>query len=102
MSSKPYVLIIGPEAEQELSVSKDFYEQKQEFLGDDFIREVDSILDRIAVTPEHFPKIRKKQVRKANLKRFPFGIYYAVDGLVINVLAVFHFSRNPKQVNKRF
>jgi len=100
MKKKQYELIITPEAEQEITLSKEFYEQKQVSLGVDFIKEVDSVLARIAVNPEHFPIIRKKQVRKANLNRFPFGVYFAVNDVVINILAIFHYSRDPKQVNK--
>jgi hypothetical protein len=98
---KQYEIIISPEAEIELNISKEFYESKQEGLGKDFIKEVDNTIDRIAENPEQFPKVKQKQVRKANVNRFPFGIYFAVKDTIINILAVFHFSRNPKRIKKR-
>jgi len=41
-----------------------------------------------------------KKFRMAIVKRFPFGIYYYVGEDVINVFAVFHFSRNPKVMRR--
>jgi len=32
----------------------------------------------------------------AVVKRFPFGVFYFVKNDVINVFAIFHFSRNPQ------
>jgi hypothetical protein len=98
---KQYEIIISPEAENELNISKEFYESKQEGLGKDFVGEVDNTINRIAENPEQFPKVKQKQVRKANVNRFPFGIYFAVKDTIINILAVFHYSRNPKKLKKR-
>ncbi|MFN8256254.1 MAG: type II toxin-antitoxin system RelE/ParE family toxin [Bacteroidales bacterium] len=98
---KQYEIIISPEAEQELNISKEFYESKQAGLGKRFVKEVDNTINRIIENPVQFPKIKQKQVRKANVNRFPFGIYFAVKDSIINILAVFHFSRNPKKIKKR-
>jgi len=98
---KQYEIIISPEAENELNISKEFYESKQEGLSKDFVKEVDKTIDRIVQNPEQFPKVKQKQVRKANVNRFPFGIYFAVKDTIINILAVFNYSRNPKKLKKR-
>ena len=98
---KQYEIIVSPEAENELTISKEFYESKQESLGKDFVKEVDKTFDRIAENPEQFPKVKQKRVRKASVNRFPFGIYFAVKDTIIYILAVFHYSRNQKKLNKR-
>ncbi len=98
---KQHEIIISPEAENELNISKEFYESKQEGLGKDVVKEVDNTIDRIAENPEKFPKVKQKQVRKASVKRFPFGIYFAVKDTIINILSVFHYSRSPKKLKKR-
>jgi len=100
-NKKKYEIIISPEAESELIVSKEFYENKKEGLGKEFVQEIDKTIDKIVENPEQFPKVKRKQVRKANVNRFPFGVYFAVKDTIINILSVFHFSRNPKQLNKR-
>jgi toxin ParE1/3/4 len=96
-----YEIIISPEAENELNISKEFYDSKQESLGNDFIKEVDETIVRIDENPEQFPKVKQKQIRKASVNRFPFGICFAVKDGIINILAVFHYSRNPKKLSKR-
>jgi len=101
VKKKPYEIIISPEAENELNISKEFYDSKQENLGKGFVKEVDNTIDRIAENPEQFLKVKLKQVRKARVNRFPFGIYFAVKDNLINILAVFHYNRNPKKLNKR-
>jgi len=35
------------------------------------------------------------------VKRFPYGIYFFVTDDIINIFAVFHFSRNPKVLKKK-
>lgn len=97
-----FELIISELAEEEIKASKDFYNEQKVGLGNEFLTELEKTLDRITTAPEQFPKIKNKQVRKAHLARFPFSVLFATKGLVINVLAVFHYSRNPKKLNKRF
>ncbi|OFX47163.1 MAG: hypothetical protein A2046_01670 [Bacteroidetes bacterium GWA2_30_7] len=102
MIKKNYQMIISPEAEEELKTSFEFYEQKKTGLGKDLVKEVSKTLDMIVANPEQFPRVKKKQIHKASVNRFPFGVYFAVKDYVINVLGVFHYSRNPKLLNKRF
>jgi hypothetical protein len=97
-----YELIVSELAEEEIKASKDFYNEQKAGLGNEFLTELEKIIERITKTPKQFPKIKNKQVRKAHLARFPFSVLFATKGLIINVLAVFHYSRNPKKLNKRF
>jgi len=99
--NKKYKLILSQEAEKELKISFEFYEERQSGLGNDFVSEVKKTLERIVASPEQFIKLRNRQVRKADVSRFPFGIYFADKDLIINVLAVFHSSRNPRNLRKR-
>jgi len=99
---KKFQLVISELAEQELNASTDFYNERREGLGNEFLTEIGKTISRITVAPEQFPKIKNKQVRKAHVARFPFGIFFATKGSIINVLAVFHQSRNPNKLSKRF
>ena len=42
-----------------------------------------------------------RHVRRALIRRFPYGIYYAVDEELIEVIAVFHAKRDPKRWQDR-
>ena len=89
-----YRLIIGPFAELDLQVAYDWYELQKEVLGEEFIEEVEKTIHRISQTPLQYSKV-KKLVRMAAVKRFPYGIYFFIKEDIINVIAIFHFSRDP-------
>jgi len=98
MRKNEYEIIISQEAESELILSFQFYEDKRQGLGKKFVVEVDFILIRILENYEQFPKVRNKNIRKAVLSTFPFSIYFATNDNIISILAIFHGSRNPLQI----
>ena len=89
-----FKLIIHPFAEIDLQVATEWYNLQKDKLGNEFVVEVDNILKIIAENPQQFPKI-KKEIKRANIIRFPFSVFYVVKSDVINVFAVFHDRRNP-------
>ena len=88
-------LIISPEAEADLAEARAWYDQKRGGLGGEFLLCVEEALDRVRRTPhavaEVFPTIRRAVVR-----RFPYGVFYRVDPDQIGVIAVYHSRRNPR------
>lgn len=92
---KQYRIVITEIAETDILTGKNWYNSQQNKLGDEFIFEMENKILVIQSNPFLF-SIIKKDIRKALLKRFPFGIYYFLEGDVINIFAVIHFSRNPK------
>lgn len=97
---KRYRLLINAYAEADLEIATDWYASRKEGLDLDFIDELDKAIQRIQENPRQFAVV-KKQIRMSVVKRFPFGIYYYMTDDIINVFAVFHFSRNPKVLQKR-
>jgi toxin ParE1/3/4 len=95
-----YRLIINPFAESDLHSSVEFYELQKTGLGEDFISEVETTLKRIENNPHQFYQV-KRNVRKALLDKFPFGIFFYLKDDLITVFAIFHFSRNPKKLSTR-
>jgi hypothetical protein len=93
-------VIINPFAELDLRASLEFFELQQPGLEKQFLKEVDSAIKRIEINPLQFPKVYKA-VHRALLNRFPFGIYFIIIGDIVNVFAVFHFSRNPRKLKSR-
>ena len=94
-------LIIGPFAEQDIKDAKEHYNLKQEGLGNELVNEIENTINKIIKNPMQYPKV-KKDMRKASINRFPYGIFYVFREKVVNVLSVFHFSRNPSIWKKRF
>jgi plasmid stabilization system protein ParE len=97
---KPYTIKINSFADSDLKMAADWYAAQKEGLDKDFIEEIENTLHRIQRNPQHFAFVRKK-IRMSIVKRFPYGIYFYVSEDVINVFAVFHFSRSPKIIGKR-
>lgn len=89
-----YKLIIHPFAEIDLQVATKWYNTQKNKLGNEFIYEDDITLSRVVANPRQFPKIFK-QIRCANVSRFPFSIFFVIKKNVINAFAIFHQSRNP-------
>jgi plasmid stabilization system protein ParE len=97
---RKFILKINSFAEEDIIESYDYYQNEKEGLGVEFVQEVKKTINRIEDNPNQFPKIRN-QIRVALTNRFPFIIIYYIKGLIINVFAVFHTSRNPKTWRRR-
>ncbi len=82
------------EAKAELRQSAKHYDQQKSGLGGEFTAEIDAALDYIGRHPLASPPIRGG-FRRTRVKRFPFGIIYAVEEERIVVVAVMHHRRHP-------
>jgi plasmid stabilization system protein ParE len=89
-------VILRPEAEAELTEAIDWYESRGEGLGADFMRAVDAAMAAIERNPEQHQIVRG-QVRRAVLRRFPYGLIYVASEHEITVLACFHGRRDPRR-----
>jgi toxin ParE1/3/4 len=90
-----YKLNINQFAKNDIKKAKEYYDNIKDGLGSEFIESLDDSFARIEENPNQF-QIIKDQTGKANVKRFPFGIYFIVKELLINVFSVMHHSRSPK------
>ncbi len=93
-------IIIRPEAENDLSFAYDWYDKQQAGLGRDFILEFSACMDRISDSPHLYSELYRG-IRRALVRRYPYGIYYVVTGNDINVLAVIHLAMQPVRWKKR-
>lgn len=84
-----------PEAEEDLLDAYRWYEQQSKGLGMEFLRSVDACISSIERTPEAYPVVYNN-IRRALLRRFPYGLFYVVQENAITILACFHFRRNPR------
>ena len=83
-----------PEAEFEFVQAIEYYEEREEGLGQDFAVEVYSAIERAVAYPKAWP-ILKEDVRRSLVRRFPYGILYAEQDKEIYIVAVMHLRRNP-------
>src|SRR5437879_340678 len=87
-------VILRPEAQNDVSEARNWYEQQREGLGEEFVAVLDDLLARLAATPE-MHQIVLRDVRRAKLRRFPYVVYYRILSAHVEVLAVLHGRRDP-------
>jgi len=91
---------LHPEARAELRSAALWYEERRVGLGDEFIAEIATVLDRIAEAAASFPKwpgtrAAAPLIRRAVLHRFPYVIAFESHNRNVLVLAVAHAKRRP-------
>jgi toxin ParE1/3/4 len=86
---------IRPDAEADLNEAYGWYERQREGLGADFLLCFEESLQKVRRNPEVYPRIHQT-VRRAWIRRFPYGLFYIVEEEVVVVLGVFHASRDPQ------
>ena len=88
-----YEIVIRPLAAKQTTLAYEWYEEKLQCLGDEFLSCIDAQLLLILNNPFIY-QIKYKNVRIGLIDRFPFGIYYFIDSLKIVVLSILHLSRS--------
>ncbi|MEX0771657.1 MAG: type II toxin-antitoxin system RelE/ParE family toxin [Balneolales bacterium] len=83
-----------PEAAKELTSSIEYYEEKSEGLGAEFLDEIEYVIAQALAHPKS-GTLLTKQDRRILLGRFPYEIIYEVSGNVISINAVKHLRRKP-------
>lgn len=91
---------LQPEAEADVSDAAWWYESQRSGLGSEFLDEVLRTLSSISEYPDLYPRI-SGDVRRALIRRFPFGVFYVVDESEVVVLAVMHGRRAPARWKNR-
>lgn len=87
-------VVVRAEAEAEFDEAFDFYDGRQVGLGPAFAAAVQKVFDGIAALPL-MHAVALADIRKAVVRRFPYCVYYRPHPDRVEVLAVFHTSRDP-------
>ena len=95
-----YSLSIRKEAEADIAEAYQYYESCHESLGSDFVLCIEESIDRIEKNPRQY-KTLYKNVHRALVRRFPYGIYYVLIDDQIIILGVLHARKNPKHWQER-
>ncbi len=87
-------VVLRAEAQAEFDEAFDWYDAQRIGLGLSFAAEVQAVLDGIATNPQMHGVV-VGDVRKAVVRRFPYCVFYRPHTNRIEVIAVFHTSRDP-------
>jgi plasmid stabilization system protein ParE len=95
-----YSLVFHTYVEADLAEAFNWYEDKQNGLGERFLNELVFCYNLIESNPELCGRV-SKSYRKISLRHFPYIIVFEIADDHVLVYAVFHTSRNPKEIEKR-
>ena len=87
-----------PEVEDDVIAGYSWYEEKAKGLGEEFIR---VFYARAAEIPRHplLYQVICNGFRRRLLKRFPYAIYFRIEGNEVIVFGIFHCARDPSTIN---
>ena len=89
-----YRLTVRRQAKADIREAARWYERQRLGLGRAFLQQIDMLLDRIREDPlQH--QVVYRGVRRAIPRRFPYGLFYRIDGSAVLVFAVVHLHRDP-------
>lgn len=93
-------LTVSREAEYEATDAAQWYELRSKGLGVGFAEAVDVTLARVEDSPLQFPVVYR-DVRRALLRRFPYGVFFRLRGSQVRVIAIMHLRRDPRRWQRR-
>jgi plasmid stabilization system protein ParE len=91
---------LRPEALDELAEAWRWYEDQRQGLGDELRACVEAAVAEIARSPLAWAKVRG-EARRHVVKRFPYAVIYLAEPCHVEVLGVFHCSRDPRRWQER-
>jgi toxin ParE1/3/4 len=94
-------LRLSAAAHRDVSEAQTWYSGKGPGLDLSFREDLDSVLGRIQSFPAGFP-IVYKAIRRANLRKFPYSIFYVQRRDHLFVLGVVHHARSPRHWMRRW
>lgn len=93
-------LVLRSEAKADALEAFEWYESHREGLGEEFRDAVGVTLSRLLARPESYaPGYRG--LRRAVVRRFPYGVYFRVTGDVVLVIGIIHLKRHPSVAKSR-
>ena len=93
-------LVIRKVAEQDLDEASKWYESRRTRLGAEFLMAVETAVASILAHPEVNALVHKN-LRRAFIHRFPYGIFYYVEETRLVIVGVIHSSRSPRIWKRR-
>ncbi|MBA2606165.1 MAG: type II toxin-antitoxin system RelE/ParE family toxin [Acidobacteria bacterium] len=86
-------IFVRREAQLEVQKAFQYYQDKSEGLGFEFMRSLDAALQSVKRNPLAYQKIYK-EARRILLRKFPYALFYIAEENRIVVIACFHQKRS--------
>ena len=94
-----YVLRFLFEVEADVLNGRLWYEEKSTGLGEEFLRVFYACAQELARNPMVHQQVHR-EFRRCLLRRFPYAIYFRVEGDQVVVFGLFHCARDPRRLRR--
>lgn len=89
-----FQIIFQNEALIDVQEAYQWYEDQLPELGEDFLNELNEILEKLKQNPQYFG-YAFDDFRDARLKRFPYLVVFTISGRFVYINSVKHTKRKP-------
>ena len=94
-------LVLRPEAESDIAEAAEWYDQQRAGLSLQFRVALDNTFASIEENPRLHAQAYRN-LRRALVRRFPYGVFYVPQAEGLIVVAVLHTVRDPRLWRVRF
>ncbi|MDM0017607.1 type II toxin-antitoxin system RelE/ParE family toxin [Variovorax saccharolyticus] len=94
-----FEVIYTPWAQLEAAEAYAWYAQGHIRMGDAFVDELERTSGFLARNPFLYPCV-EQEIRRANLDRFPYSLFFVFDDATVSVLSCFHQHRDPRTMSE--
>lgn len=77
-----------------------WYDQQNPGLGTEYLRAVDVCIASISRNPALYATVYRT-VKRALLRRFPYGLFYVMTNESIIIIACLHGKQSPSRIKSR-
>ena len=95
-----YAIEAESAVEADVEAAFDWFEGEESGLGFEFLEELRAAYDRILDHPFGYQDLRSG-IRRALTRRFPYAIYFSIEGETIVIVAVLSTARDPAEWQRR-
>ena len=85
-----------PAAEIDLREARDWYDRQRAGLGNEFLLAVADAMTTLEQSPQRHPPYYR-DFRRVLTDRFPYKVFYRIEGQAVIVFRILHAARDPKR-----
>lgn len=87
-------VVLTSATETDLAAVLNWHDAEAPGVGRRLLDEFETLLRRPAANPKQFPRVRG-DARRAEFRRFPYGLHFRIGHEVVEIIACLHASRDP-------
>lgn len=93
-------LFYTEKAREDLQLAYQWYESQLNGLGDQFLEQIERVLEKLLIFPEHCP-VAREPYRRCLIQKFPYSLFYIIELEDIVIQSIFHNHRKPEFLDSK-